>query len=113
MILRAMGHPVSPAAGFVIESFGMMARSAAFAVPGALGVQEGGFMLAAGLFGLSAEAAVALSMVKRLRELIVGTAGIAVWLWPKRNAAKSELSEPSQSVKTGQPEPFAIRSREA
>jgi len=111
LILRAMGQPVSPAAGFVIESFGMMARSAAFAVPGALGVQEGGFVLAAGLFGLPAEAAVALSMVKRLRELIVGGVGIAVWLWPKRNSAKSKLSEPFEPVRIGQSEPFAIRSR--
>ena len=111
LILRAMDHPVSPATGFVIESFGMMARSAAFAVPGALGVQEGGFVFAAGLFGLPAEAAVALSMVKKLRELIVGGVGIAVWLWPKRNSANSKLSKPFEPARASQSEPFAIRSR--
>jgi uncharacterized membrane protein YbhN (UPF0104 family) len=50
----------------------MAARSAGFAVPGAVGVQEGGFVLVAGLFGISATDALALSMLKRIREELIG-----------------------------------------
>jgi uncharacterized membrane protein YbhN (UPF0104 family) len=59
----------------------MAVRSAGFAVPGALGVQEGGFILVGGLFGVGSDLALALSMVKRLRELIVGSTGLLLWQW--------------------------------
>lgn len=77
--LAAMGHPPGLAAALVVDSLGMAARSAGFAVPGALGVQEAGFILAAGLVGQPPEAAVALSMLKRARELAVGAAGLVAW----------------------------------
>jgi putative membrane protein len=70
--LHALGHGTSLVACFVIESLAMAARSAGFAVPGAVGVQEGGFVLVCGLFGVPAETALALSVLKRLRELVIG-----------------------------------------
>jgi putative membrane protein len=81
LALVAMGHPLTLTQCFVIESLGMAARSAGFAVPGALGVQEGGFILVGGLFGLPAELGLALSMVKRAREIAVGCAGLLLWQW--------------------------------
>lgn len=110
VILHAIGQPMSIGACFVIESFGMMARSAAFAVPGAVGVQEGGFVLAAGLFGIPAETAVALSVLKRIRELIVGGVGIAVWLRPKRRG-KSGPATSLQVAEAAQPKPPMIIDR--
>jgi len=77
--LLAMGHEVSLREAFIIEALGMAARSAGFAVPGALGVQEGGFILVCGLFGIGPEMALALSMLKRLREIIIGAAGLLIW----------------------------------
>jgi len=85
LTMLALGVPVGMAAAFVIESLGMAARSAGFVVPGALGVQEGGFILACGLFGVPPEAAIALSMVKRLREILVGLPGLALWHWAELN----------------------------
>jgi len=79
--LMAMGHEVTLRQAFIIESLGMAARSAGFAVPGALGVQEGGFILVGGLFGIAPDMALALSMLKRLREIIVGSAGLLTWQW--------------------------------
>lgn len=79
LALWAMGVPVGWEAAFVIESLGQAARSAGFAVPGALGVQEAGLVLIGGLFGLSPETAIALSMVKRARELVVGLPGLVAW----------------------------------
>ena len=81
LALAAMGQARGLPVCLVIESLGMAARSAGFAVPGALGVQEGGFVLAAGLFGIPPDAAVALSMVKRVRELAVGLPGLLAWQW--------------------------------
>jgi putative membrane protein len=77
--LRALGHGVTVLDAVVIESLGMAARSAGFAVPGAVGVQEGGFVLVCGLFGVPAEPALALSVLKRLRELLVGAPALVVW----------------------------------
>jgi hypothetical protein len=80
-VLGAMGRPTSLADAFVIESLGMAARSAGFAVPGALGVQEAGFIMVCGLFAIPADIAIALSMVKRARELWVGIPGLMLWQW--------------------------------
>lgn len=74
-----MGQHPSIAEAFVIESLVMAARSAGFAVPGALGVQEGGLILVCGLFGVPPDMAIALSMLKRLRELVVGIPGLIAW----------------------------------
>lgn len=81
LALAAMGRPVGLAEALAVEALGMAARSAGFAVPGALGVQEGGFVLAGGLFGIPPDAAIALSMVKRARELAVGVPGLLAWQW--------------------------------
>ena len=79
LALWALGQPVSLAQAVVIESLGMAARSAGFMVPGALGIQEGGFVLAAGLFGIPPGTALSLSVLKRLRELLVGLPAMAAW----------------------------------
>jgi putative membrane protein len=81
LALAAVGWPVAFATALVIESLGMAARSAGFLVPGALGVQEGGFLLVGSLFGVPAEAAVGLSVLKRARELLAGLPGLAAWQW--------------------------------
>ena len=63
----------------MLESLGAAVRSAAFVVPGALGVQEGGFVVLGRALGLTPEAALALALVKRVRELLVGGPGLAAW----------------------------------
>ncbi len=87
LVLWALGRPVSLPEALVIESFGMAARGAGFAVPGALGVQEGGFVLGAGLFGIPAEGALALSALKRLREVLMAAVGLGIWHWAERGGA--------------------------
>ena len=81
LAMTAMGAPIGWGEALVIESIGMAARSAGFVVPGSLGVQEAGFILVGGLFGIPPDATIALSMVKRVRELIVGTSGMIAWQW--------------------------------
>ncbi|AXY21972.1 MULTISPECIES: lysylphosphatidylglycerol synthase domain-containing protein [Komagataeibacter] len=79
LVLDAMGHPLSLADSFVIESVGQAAKSAGFAVPGALGVSEGGYILIGGLFGLSPQVGIALSLIKRLREIAWGLPSLLAW----------------------------------
>ena len=77
--LWAMGFPVGIAECVVIESLAQALRSAAFPVPGGLGVQEGGFVILGGLYGIDPGAALALSLVKRVPDLVLGIPGLAVW----------------------------------
>jgi putative membrane protein len=81
IVLRALGAPASLSQALVVESLGMAARSAGFAIPGALAVQEGGFVLAALSVGLPDSAGLSLSLVKRAREALVGSAGVTLAWW--------------------------------
>ncbi len=84
LALHCLGHDVGFAAGLVIESLGQALRAAGFAVPGALGVQEGGYIVLCGLFHLSPEIGIALSLVKRLREVALGLPSLAIWYGMER-----------------------------
>ncbi len=79
LALRLMGYPVDYADAVVIESLGQAVRAAAFLVPGALGVQEAGFIAICSAFGIPAAPALALSLVKRVPELILGPPFLFVW----------------------------------
>ena len=92
LALRALGHPVGIGAAFVIESIGMLGRGAGFAVPGSLGVQEGGLVAGAALCGLGPETALALSALKRVREIAVGALGLALWQLGRRDLGRSGLA---------------------
>jgi putative membrane protein len=74
-----IGTPVSLPVALVLESLSSAVRSGAFMVPGGVGVQEGGFVIVGTLVGLPAETALALALVKRVRELAVGIPAVAVW----------------------------------
>ncbi len=85
LMAASLGLDLSATHAFALESLGMTARGAGFAVPGAIGVQEGGLVLAAGLLGIPPDIGLALSVLKRLREVLVGVAGLALW----RQAARA------------------------
>jgi putative membrane protein len=93
LALHLLGHPVGWTEALLLESLGQAIRGAAFAIPGSLGVQEGGYLLLARLIGLPPEAALALSLAKRARELLLGVPGI-VYLhfvekgWQRRRLAR-------------------------
>jgi putative membrane protein len=76
LILLLIHHPVDWTHALLLESLGQAIRGAAFAIPGALGVQEGGYLLLAPLAGLPPDAALALSLAKRARELLLGVPGL-------------------------------------
>lgn len=95
LILVLLGHPVSWLNALLLESLGQAIRGAAFAVPGALGVQEGGYLLLAPLAGLPAETALALSLAKRAREILLGLPGLLyLHFWERSGAATTRPVPP-------------------
>ncbi len=77
--LRFMGQPVSLHGVLTIEALIFTLRTVAFAIPGGVGVQEAGYLLLGPLFGLPPAAALALSLVKRARDIAIGVPGIMLW----------------------------------
>ena len=79
----------------ILQSMVLTIRSAAFAVPGGLGVQEGGYLVVGNLLGIPGDAAFALSLIARVRELALGIPGLISWqifearrLWRARSAGE-------------------------
>ncbi len=99
LTLALIGHPVGWLDALVLESLGQAIRGAAFAVPGALGVQEGGYLLLAPLAGLPPQAALALSLAKRAREILLGIPGlIYLHVWERSGAANTRPVPPEEAV---------------
>lgn len=87
LVLRAIGRPIGLADCVTVESLGMAARSVGFFIPGGLGVQEGGLIMAGSLVGLSPETALAVAVFKRLGDVAIGVPGLLAWLWAEGRAA--------------------------
>jgi putative membrane protein len=79
LAFHLLGVPAGYGEALILESLVQAVRSAAFVVPGGLGVQEGGYILLGSLLGLSPELGLSLALVKRVRELMVGLPGLVVW----------------------------------
>jgi uncharacterized membrane protein YbhN (UPF0104 family) len=79
LVLHFFGHDIRLGTGMIIESLGQAAKAVGFAVPGAIGVQEGGYVVVCRLLGIAPEIAIALSLVKRLREVVLGIPGLLLW----------------------------------
>jgi putative membrane protein len=92
--LHAIGLQATLINALIFQSVILTIRSAMFPVPGALGVQEGGYVVVGNLLGIPGDAAFALSLIARVRELILGIPGLITWqlfearrLWRARLAA--------------------------
>lgn len=91
LALRLMGEPLPVWRVIALESLIFAIRGAAFLIPGAIGVQEAGYLLLAQTVGLDPQVAVALSLVKRARDVALGIPALLVWqaleVRPRRSAA--------------------------
>ncbi len=79
LALHFLGFPIGVEEAIIIESLISAVRSAAFAVPGAFGVQEGGILLLGAMLGIPPGTSLALALVKRVREVVVGVPAIIGW----------------------------------
>jgi len=79
LALYFLGHTTSIAKAVMIEALIQASASAAFAVPGALGVQEASFVFFGHMLGLSPDIAAALAVIRRCRDLIIYAPGLVAW----------------------------------
>ena len=79
--LRLFGHPVSGTTALILESLILAVRHLAFVVPAGIGVQEAAFVVFGQALGIGGELGLAVSMVKRLRELSWGVPALLSWQW--------------------------------
>jgi putative membrane protein len=77
--LSLLGDPRSFGTAVTIESLGHAVKAAGFLIPGAWGVQEGGFIALCAAFGIGSPTAIALSLVKRIPDFLCGAPGL--WIW--------------------------------
>jgi len=77
--LYVLGMQTSFVHALIFESISQGFRSAVFFIPGGLGVQEGGYLFVAGMLGIPGHAALAMALIRRIRELAFGVPGILVW----------------------------------
>ena len=94
LVLRLAGEPLPFTAVLVLESMLYAVRTSAFVVPNAVGVQEGAYILLGATFGLTPEMALALSLLKRARDIAIGLPTLGIWqaleggrLWRRRDTA--------------------------
>lgn len=77
--LTCIGVEISATEVIVLESLSQAIKSAAFPVPSGLGVQEGGFVVVGALFGIDAGTAIALSLAKRVPDVVLGLPSLVAW----------------------------------
>lgn len=76
---RLMGVNASPGQALVVDSLGTAFRTLGFLVPGALGIQEAGYAIVCTLFGITPAQAIAFSLARRARDIVVGLGGLGLW----------------------------------
>jgi putative membrane protein len=89
LALLFLGHGASGADALVLQSLTQAVGSAFFVVPGALGVQEAGFVVVGRLLGVGPDVALALALARRVRDVVVFGPGLVAW---QLNEAQSGLT---------------------
>ncbi len=79
LALWLMGSALAATEVLVIESLIFALRSVSFFVPWSAGIQESGYVVVGAIFGLGAEVALAISLLKRGRDLILGVPVVLAW----------------------------------
>jgi putative membrane protein len=94
--MHALNLHATLANALILQSMVLTIRSAAFAVPSGLGVQETGYYFVGQLLGIPDYLAVTLALIARVRELALGIPGVICWqviearrLWRARLAANA------------------------
>ncbi|HEX3754579.1 MAG TPA: lysylphosphatidylglycerol synthase domain-containing protein [Rhizomicrobium sp.] len=76
---RLAGGHIGLVPAIALEALLCTIRSIAAFVPAAIGVQEAGYAMLAPLFGLPAEMGLAVSLIKRAREIALGVPALLYW----------------------------------
>jgi putative membrane protein len=79
VVFRVLGTPLALSSAIAVQSLLEALRSATVFVPAAIGVQEAGYAALVPLFGLSPETGVAVSLMRRARDIAVGVPVLLTW----------------------------------
>ena len=79
LIMFLMGYPIDYHEAVILESLSQTIRMAAFLIPGGLGAQEGTITLIGLALGIPTGTGLALSLARRVRELLIGLPALLVW----------------------------------
>jgi glycosyltransferase 2 family protein len=106
--LYFLGARVTLVEAIVIESLIQAISSAAFFVPGGLGVQEGAFIVIGGALGIDPATCLALAAARRIRDLLMFVPGLIAWQFAEspgsgavaavQGGARAELAEQRSAV---------------
>lgn len=97
LALYFLDAQVSWGDALLIEALGQAVRGAAFIIPAALGVQEGGYLLLGTLLGLTPDVSLALALAKRVRELLFGLPGLLAWQWAESRQLRARRHKPCEA----------------
>jgi putative membrane protein len=100
LALRWLAHPITLGNALALESVVQAVRSFMFVVPASMGVQEAGLIALGALLGVSGPAAVALSLVKRLREIVFGLPVLLGWQWYEGRRARALAATQATSAQS-------------
>jgi putative membrane protein len=76
---RLVGAEISLIDSLALEALLCALRSIAAFVPAAIGVQEAGYVMLAPLFGVPSDLGLAVSLLKRAREIVLGVPALIYW----------------------------------
>ena len=98
MIFRMMGAPLDIFAALTIEALLGALRSATVFIPAAIGVQEAGYAALAPVFGVGPEIGLAVSLLKRARDVAVGVPVLLLWQMVEGHRAFGRGKEPENGT---------------
>lgn len=92
VVFALIGTPVTLAEAIVIDSLANTLKTFAFLIPAAAGVQEGAYILVGAALGMAPAPALAFSLVRRAREILIGLPALAFWNVIEARSARRALS---------------------
>lgn len=95
LALNFMGFHLALWKVLTLESLMATVRSVAFMTPGALGLQEGAYVLVAPLFGLPPEATLSVALLRRVKDLLIGIPAMAVWQYGEVTSKRRAAAPPA------------------
>jgi putative membrane protein len=79
LVFRLLGADIDILSALTIEALLGALRSATVFIPSALGVQEAGYAALAPVFGVGPEIGLAVSLLKRARDVTIGVPALLIW----------------------------------
>jgi putative membrane protein len=94
-----LGHPITIVEALLIKSLTSTLSDVAFVIPNSYGVQEGAFIVMGGLVGWPPDVGLAVSLVLRIRELVIDVPGLLWWQQTEGRAFFRRRQGPTHDTK--------------